>query len=227
MKRLLLVFVVSMLALSSLQTSVFASKTFLCTGGVFKKNIEDYGGQCVNYVRYETGISYDGCNNEAKTCFSKAQKAGYTTGQSPKIGSIMVIDGWGSNSAGHVGIVVDKSNNDQEIKLRHSNWCENNCETVSEDWIDVSQYSVLGYIYCDGDGGDSNQITKTFRIVNETGWYPPTKTCVNADEWVRIMDGRAIQSFPDNNICYTEYLRTYGFETVLIGDGDLPMECTQ
>ena len=66
-----------------------------------------------------------------------------------------------------------------------------------------------------------------FRIVNETGWYPPTKTCINAESWVRVRYGRAIQSMGSNSICYEEYIRNPTYQSILLGSGSLPQECTQ
>ncbi|KKQ47538.1 MAG: hypothetical protein US66_C0010G0015 [Candidatus Moranbacteria bacterium GW2011_GWD2_37_9] len=226
------VFLLSMALVLCFEPIVFAYETFLCTGGDFIKNIDDDFGECVLYVRYEIGGSeyYDVCNGYANTCYQDAQSAGYAVGQTPEIGAIMVINGWGSNTAGHVGIVIDKRNDNQEVKLRHSNWHLDG--KVSEEWISVSQYPILGYIYCDGSGpsANENETYVNLRTVNGIGWYPPNKTCVNASQWYKTVDGKAIASYADNSACYlvgSFYINNILWQNVLFGTGDLPLECTQ
>ena len=74
---------------------------------------------------------------------------------------------------------------------------------------------------------DSTPITLEARQVSNLAWYPPNKTCVNAEKWMKIQDGRAIQEFGDNSICYQMYIQNPLYETILLGTGDLPLQCTE
>lgn len=219
----------SMLVLLNFQIPALASKAFLCTGGIFDKNVGDTdGGECVLYVRHE--IQMDGnnyfevCNGEAWTCYQDAINAGYAVGQTPKVGAIVVFGKSGIYSvAGHVGLV--KSVSGSNFVVRESNITYHK---VGERTIGNNDSAITGYIYCGGDGSDSEPTSSTLRIVNQLGWYPPTKTCVNADEWVRITNGRADMCYLNNSICYYENQKTlYRFQDILIGSGNLPSSCTQ
>lgn len=134
--------------------------TFTCdniTNG-FKVNLGSWGGQCVPYVRKETGIEYECCNGYAKNCYDQAQACGYEVGSTPELGSIVTFNSWNGNPYGHVGIVIDIDENGGRIKLRHSNWHLN--ELVSEEWVNMNRLPIKGYIYCEGDacgGGGPTQ----------------------------------------------------------------------
>ena len=228
MKRIGLVLIMTVAVVLIFQSPVLAYKTFLCTGGVFEKNLNDYGDECVLYVRYEIGSGdtkkyRDVCNGEAWTCYQDAIDAGYAVGQTPKVGAIVVFGKSGMySSAGHVGIVKDVDAN--EFIIRESNIVYH---TVGERTIGNDDPNILGYIYCNGNGDDSTSTQMVMRVIGETGWYPANKTCINAEQWVRIKDGRASQSFQNNDICYAEYIRNPVAQDILIGTGDLPQECTQ
>ncbi len=116
----------------------------------FELSTGDDGGQCVNYVRKETGIEWACCHGDAKSCLGQAQNCGYSTGSVPISGSIMVMDGWIGNMAGHVAIVVavDKEN-PSLVKVRDSNWSDDFDEEVREHWIDTDKYTVKGYVSCE------------------------------------------------------------------------------
>ena len=113
----------------------------------FSYNINDTGGECVVYVRNETGIDYDAFNGDADGCLALAQGAGYSTGTEPRIGAIAVFSRNIVPDVGHIGI-VKVINSPTSIKLRHSNWCSPaTCHTVSEDDINLTTTPVMGYIY--------------------------------------------------------------------------------
>jgi surface antigen len=98
-------------------------------------------GECVPYVRYETGVPIYG---DAYTWYQQAIDANYATNNSvPRIGSIIVFDIQGNMTAGHVGIVT--SINGTSLGIRSQNW--HNDLKVSDDVIDVSAYTIKGYIY--------------------------------------------------------------------------------
>ena len=74
---------------------------------------------------------------------------------------------------------------------------------------------------------DSTPIILETRRVSNLAWYPPNKTCVNAEKWMKIQDGRAIQEFGDNSICYQTYIQNPIYEIILLGTGELPEQCTE
>jgi hypothetical protein len=110
----------------------------------FTYSISDVVGECVVYVRNETGIDYDAFNGNAEDCFGLAQEAGYATGTEPRIGAIAVFSSDAIPDVGHVGI-VKVINSSTSIKLRHSNW--STYHAVSEEDINLTTTPVIGYIY--------------------------------------------------------------------------------
>jgi surface antigen len=112
----------------------------------FRKEIDDTtGGQCVNYVRDETDV-VNTCTGYAVNCLGQAKKAGYQTGDTPKIGAIAVFSATSTLPYGHVGIV--KLIDGNTIRIRESNWCSPaTCETVGEHDENLSLGRILGYIY--------------------------------------------------------------------------------
>lgn len=211
------------------------AKTFTCKGGIFSDLIGlhkgSVNGQCVLYVRYETGILPEGCSGEAWTCYQGAINAGYAVGQTPKVSSIIVFNKDSTKTGlgvGHVGIVKEVNGN--TIKIRDSNWTA--AYTVGEHSINITDYNVLGYIYCDGVGADSDPVLMNLRVVGDIGWYPPTKTCVNAEKWFRVADyngvKRAVQSFANNAPCF--FIDTFAngvWYDVVFGSSNLPSQCSQ
>ncbi|MCI5208479.1 MAG: CHAP domain-containing protein [Candidatus Electrothrix sp. ATG2] len=131
-----------------------SSGTFTCDNvDFFQINIGNWGGQCVPYVRKETGIEYECCNGYAKNCYDQARSCGYATGDTPAENSIVTFDDWNGNPYGHVGIVIDVDKKNDRIKLRHSNWHLN--EVVSEEWVSTNNLPIKGYIYCGGNYGNN------------------------------------------------------------------------
>lgn len=170
-----------------------------------------YKCECTSYVAHklnESGIafnnSYGGAHwGYASNWRTAAQSIDITTTSTPRPGDVA----WFS---GHVAYV----------------------ESVSGSDITISEYNITPHEYGYRTINVSSVETfirfqSTLRIVGETGWYPPTKTCINADEWARVRYGRVIQSVGSNSICYEEYIRNPTFQSVLLGIGSLPQECTQ
>lgn len=119
-------------------------KTFRETAGNFYKNVDDVGGECVVYVRYETGIPYDDFHGAAYTTYQQAINAGYMTSRTiPRVSSIIVFAVQGKMTVGHVGIVTEINGN--LLTLRDSNWKLDGI--VKKHTVDVSRYTILGYIY--------------------------------------------------------------------------------
>ena len=122
-------------------TGVF-KKTFTCTEGAFQKNIDDNGGWCTDYVKYETGIDISG---DACDWYANAITAGYSVDSEPKTSAIIVLSDTVLEH-GHVGIVV--SYDATTITIRDSNWCDPYCYLVKQHTIDRSRSDILGFIYC-------------------------------------------------------------------------------
>jgi surface antigen len=98
-------------------------------------------GECVPYVRYETGVPIYG---DAYTWYGQAASANYATSATvPRIGSIIVFAIQGGMTSGHVGIVTSISGS--SLGIRSQNW--HNDGKVSDDTVDVSGYTITGYIY--------------------------------------------------------------------------------
>lgn len=209
------------------------AESFLCTGGSFKDklglNKGKPNGECVLYVRYETGIQFKACNGPAYNCYQQARDKGYVVGKNPRVSSIVVFAADSSKEGlgvGHVGIVTNVDGNN--ITIRDSNWTQP--YTVGEHTEDITKYNILGYIYCDGADSNSEQVAKNYRTVSEVGWYPANKTCVNASEWVKISNGEAVASYVDNSACFSagfEYVNDLLYQHILFGTDDLPEVCTQ
>lgn len=119
-------------------------KTFRASAGSFKKNVSDFGDECVIYMRYETDIPYADINGYAYDAYQQAIDAGYATSATvPKISSIIVFASQGSMTNGHVGIVTAINGNN--ITIRDSNWGLDG--NVQEHTVDVTNYTITGYIY--------------------------------------------------------------------------------
>lgn len=119
-------------------------KTFRASAGNFKADINDDGGQCVPYVRYETDILWDDFNGDANSTYQQAITAGYATSATvPRISSVIVFAVQSGMPYGHVGIVTAIDGNN--ITIRDSNW--NLDEKVKQHTENISNYDILGYIY--------------------------------------------------------------------------------
>jgi len=134
--------VVNMSADKSVTAKFF--KTFRNAVGSFRKNVSDDGGECVDYVNYETDIQLSGYAYE---WYRNAINAGYYVSSStPVISSIIVFATQGNMTYGHVGIVTAINGNN--ITIRDSNWCNPvTCHEVKEHTVDISNYTIAGYIY--------------------------------------------------------------------------------
>lgn len=78
-------------------------------------------------------------------------------GNDAKKGSVLILDAFGSNTAGHAAIVTKVDG--KKYYVRHSNWCKNNCEQVSTGYFTSvgggkvtynggsMKYTLLGFIY--------------------------------------------------------------------------------
>lgn len=120
-------------------------KTFRASAGSFRANVNTSGGQCVPYVRDETDIPPGNFSGNAASTYQQAIDTGYATGATPRVSSIIVFAAQGNMTVGHVGIVT--AINGTNLTIRDSNWSTNNDEVVREHTVDVSQYTILGYIY--------------------------------------------------------------------------------
>lgn len=90
-------------------------------------------GQCVNWVKWVTGVSFTG---DAILWWR------YVNSQTAKIDSIVVMK---NGKYGHVGIVVDRT--DTEIVVRSRNF--RGLWIVSDDRFDINDPDIVGYIDLD------------------------------------------------------------------------------
>lgn len=138
-----------------------SGKNFTCSkvmNGLKGPNV--WGGQCVVYVRNETGIEGAACRNLAKDCAQQAEDYGYSVGDLPKLNSILVMGPWTLNNgtvneAGHVAIVTGIATQDNtQVTVRDSNWYPPYPVEYIHDHVidtDAESYGAIHYIYCEED----------------------------------------------------------------------------
>jgi hypothetical protein len=183
-----------------------AKKTFKCTNGSLDQNIGESGGECVIYVRAETGIDWEGCHGDAWQCYNQAADAGYAVGSDPRVGAIVVFKKVGSYStAGHVGIV--KSVSESNFVVRESNVVATH--EIGERTISKSDSAIRGYVYCDGISNPQNEYevnTSAWANSGNLAWQPISSQCQDAMKWIDITTGnivadRSIQSVYGPGLC--------------------------
>lgn len=130
------------------------------------------GGQCVRYVKKQRpgGHTWDksyplkvnGKASKTKASWIEAKEIWNklwvkSRGDNPKKNAVMVLDAFSRVTTGHVAIVTKVSGN--KIYVKHSNWCNNNCEDVSTGYFTrvrsnrvtynggSTQYPLLGFVY--------------------------------------------------------------------------------
>lgn len=89
-------------------------------------------GQCVNYVKYVTGIEYSG---------NAFEWVKYINSDSPTKYSIAVIR---AGKWGHIGLVVDDDYSDGRVTIRSRNW--EGLWIISDDEFDIDDLRIAGYI---------------------------------------------------------------------------------
>jgi surface antigen len=126
--------------------------------------------QCVPYARQISGIQIRG---NAKTWWGQAAGR-YERGQSPRVGAVMALPGYGRMRLGHVA-TVSSIVSDREIRLSHANWSrrggiERNVRAIDVsdkgDWsrvriwyasngdLGTTSYPVSGFIYPNASAGE-------------------------------------------------------------------------
>jgi surface antigen len=126
--------------------------------------------QCVPYARQISGIQIRG---NAKTWWGQAAGR-YERGQSPRVGAVMALPGYGKMRLGHVA-TVSSIVSDREIRLSHANWSrrggiERNVRAIDVsdkgDWsrvriwyasngdLGTTSYPVSGFIYPNASAGE-------------------------------------------------------------------------
>lgn len=124
-------------------------RTFRNATGSFYDTSGTYGdGECVTYVKHETGVTTltgEAFSGDAYTYFQKAIDNGYATGSTPRIGAIIVFDQVPNTALehGHVGVVT--AINGINVTMEDQNWVAT--YTIGSHTVDVSQYDIKGYIY--------------------------------------------------------------------------------
>ena len=179
----------------------------------FQKNIGEVGGQCIVYVRAETGIEWSCCHGDAQKCYSQAKSCGYPTGDIPVIGSIMVMGPWSSSSVGHDAIVIAIDNgNTARVKVRDSNWGLD--EKIQEHWINTAgtTYGWFKYVYpknqnSSGNSSGNGSGDSSYFYVSEgnvhIAWSPSNVPCNKASVWSYNQTCSAENSHPE--ICNTAH----------------------
>lgn len=117
--------------------------TFRNAVGNFYQDSGKYGsGECVPYVRYETGLPWAACNTQAGLCLEQAKSQGYYTSDVPKVGAVVVFGITEDFPDGHVGIVTEVTAN--KITIHDQNWVKHTITTHTEN---RSNPNIIGYIY--------------------------------------------------------------------------------
>lgn len=126
-------------------------KTFRTAAGGFKTayvpNENTHGGQCLEYVEFETDLPNDVCTYSAINCLAQASIKGYATGKEPREGAIIAFSQSLTLPKGHVGIVASINESAGTISIHDSNWCDSDCEYVKEYDVNINSSNILGYIY--------------------------------------------------------------------------------
>lgn len=110
------------------------------------------GGHCTHYAGYywwkEYGISTNWRGN-AWAWYKNASAAGWAVGQTPEIGSIVVMKNGvgGRSSYGHVGVVISIDWDNGEMLIEDMNYVGR--YIVSQHWVDMysDKNPIIGYIY--------------------------------------------------------------------------------
>ncbi|MEK6896924.1 MAG: CHAP domain-containing protein [Nanoarchaeota archaeon] len=89
-------------------------------------------GQCVNYIKYVTGVEYSG---------NASGWVSYINSGSPTKYSIAVIS---AGRWGHIGLVIDDDYSDGKVTVRSRNW--RGLWTISDDEFDIKDVRIVGYI---------------------------------------------------------------------------------
>lgn len=121
-----------------------------------------------------------GFHSNAKGWLSDAKSAGYETGSEPKLGAVIVFDGWSSNPSGHVGIVEEISEDGSYIKCSESNWTRDESRGYFEypviryrstGWkrSGSSSGSAIGFVYHPNITPPTPVETYSLTVVNGTG----------------------------------------------------------
>lgn len=162
--------------------------------------------QCVHFV-YDQGWGHFFGAGAAKNWFGVANEKGHSTGSAPVEGAVIVFKSWGTNSAGHVGVITRKVSN-FEIRMDHANWAPKAPytddriyrdvivkDTSGGNWTSVSVYgggiyAIYGFIYPKGVSAPKIELTHTREILidgsGKVGWYPANTLCIGATHWYTV-----------------------------------------
>jgi surface antigen len=89
--------------------------------------------QCVPYARSRSGIPIYG---DAGTWWDKAG-GHYSRGQTPALGSVMVLTGYAGPGRAHLAVVASQVT-DREITVDHANWLDDGAIYRDDPVVDVS-----------------------------------------------------------------------------------------
>jgi len=125
-------------------------KTFrnAATGGYRKSANDQTGGECLDYVEYETDIPNDVCTYSAVNCLGQANSKGYATGNTPKVGAIVIYSqGDGLMNNGHAAIVTNPDVGNGNMSIHDSNWHNPPDGVVRDRTVSINDANIMGYIY--------------------------------------------------------------------------------
>lgn len=95
--------------------------------------VEGTGLQCVPYAREHSNVNIHG---DAYTWWDKAQGV-YARGDTPLLGSVMVLNGYAGRHRAHVA-VVRMIVSARKILIDHANWLDDGAIYVNDPVVDVS-----------------------------------------------------------------------------------------
>ncbi|MCK9378827.1 MAG: CHAP domain-containing protein [Candidatus Moranbacteria bacterium] len=112
-----------------------------------------YFGQCLDYVEYETDLpddpnTEDICTYSAVNCLGQASMKGYATGNTPRVGAIVIYkQGDDAMNNGHAGIVASINQGSGTMIIHDSNWSDPPDGIVRDCTVNISDAGIMGYIY--------------------------------------------------------------------------------
>lgn len=129
-------------------------KTFrnAATDGYRKVDNDATGGQCLNYVEYETDLPDDVCTYSAVNCLGQAVSKGYATGNTPRAGAIVIYNQTSNSELsgminGHAAIVTNPNLGDGTMSIHDSNWHSPPDGIVRDRTVSINDANIMGYIY--------------------------------------------------------------------------------
>ncbi len=211
--------------------SFVAVMFFICAGDCYAEcggSCAQYcgSGYCTDYIFYRLGVKQQG---------NAKDWSGNISADQVRSGDVAIFD---FGEWGHVAVI--ESVNGDEITISEWNWgvkstnpIEQSCGVTVEFGQLHSPFRTISKStatrFWRPDFSDDDKVLEVkVRQVGSFGWYPANKSCINAERWYRVENGRAIQEFGDNGICWSIDPIAHGvWYDVVFGSDDLPAQCTE